>query len=101
MIYRNQKLLDEAKNAPHCMNIVCHAHNMGQVVAAHSNMQKHGKGKSIKAHDIPAYVCGDCHDKIDGRSFPVLPRQEAQLLFYECQYMSMLWLLETGRLVLA
>jgi hypothetical protein len=97
-IYRNQKLLDLAKQAPHCMNIACMAPNSGQVVGCHSNMIKHGKGKSIKAHDIPAYGCNVCHDKIDGRGGYNLPRAEAQLLFYEMQYMSLLWLLQSGHL---
>jgi hypothetical protein len=39
----------------------------GEIVAAHSNHQRHGKGRSLKAHDIAvAFVCGVCHDVIDG-----------------------------------
>lgn len=98
MNYRNQKLLDFAKKAPHCMNIACKAPNNGQIVACHSNQLKHGKGKGIKAHDIPAYGCNVCHDKIDGRGGYNLPREEAQMLFLDMQYMSILWLLQSGYL---
>ena len=34
----------------------------GSVVWSHSNEQIHGKGMSIKAHDLLGnYLCGECH----------------------------------------
>jgi hypothetical protein len=38
----------------------------GTIVAAHSNWMRHGKGKSIKAHDIfHAHLCFRCHGFLD------------------------------------
>ena len=98
MIYRNPKLLALAKEAPHCM--WCKAPNYGQVVAAHSNRQKHGKGVAIKAHDIPAYICHECHGEIDGRTNVMgMDRQAKQMAWADAMFESLLWLLQSGRLV--
>jgi hypothetical protein len=36
------------------------------VIAAHSNNEKHGKGKGLKSHDcFVAAACPPCHDWID------------------------------------
>lgn len=96
MNYRNSKLMAYAKEAPHCM--YCKAANQGQVVASHSNALKHGKGMGIKAHDIPAYVCNECHFDID---FGQFSREQKRLIWADAMFESMLWLLQTGRLVLA
>ncbi len=50
-----------------------------QVQAAHSNMAKHGKGKSIKASDeYTAALCQTCHFEIDqGAKMSRAERQEA------------------------
>lgn len=38
----------------------------GTVVAAHSNLLEHGKGKGIKAHDgMAAWLCYRCHSQLD------------------------------------
>jgi hypothetical protein len=38
------------------------------VIAAHSNKGRHGKGTSLKAHDIfVTWCCSSCHDALDGR----------------------------------
>jgi hypothetical protein len=38
----------------------------GTVVAAHSNLLEHGKGRSIKAHDgMHAWLCYACHVSYD------------------------------------
>jgi hypothetical protein len=82
----------------------CRVVNVGQVVGCHSNSLKDGKGGSYKAHDIPAFLCNECHDVIDGRNqgpSTLLPRQERELIFLEAVYESMLWLLESGRLEVA
>lgn len=38
----------------------------GTVVAAHSNLLEHGKGKGMKAHDgMAAWLCYRCHSELD------------------------------------
>lgn len=91
--FRCQRLLDIAKHAPQCM--CCGAWNKGDVVAAHSNALKHGKGKGVKAHDLVAYVCRECHDAIDGRDMG-LSREARHLMFLEAFYTTQLWLLREG-----
>jgi hypothetical protein len=97
--YRNPKLLAFAKDAPHCM--CCSTPNMGQVVGAHSNKLRHGKGKGIKAHDLVAYLCQLCHDTYDGRIASSLTRDDKDLMFLDAYYASMLWLFQSGRLRIA
>jgi hypothetical protein len=60
--YRNKKLLEAVRQLP-CQ--VCGIED-GTIVAAHSNQLRHGKGKSIKAHDWAiAAMCHTCHTQID------------------------------------
>lgn len=95
--YRNPKILDSARVAPHCMR--CGVAQDGQVVACHSNAIRHGHGQSIKAHDIPAYLCPECHDLVDGRNqglSTLLPREARERIFLEAVYETILWLLESG-----
>lgn len=62
--YRNKKLLELAREMPHCM--LCGKFNNGDVVAAHSNSLLHGKGTGTKAHDFfVAFLCYECHRQID------------------------------------
>ena len=96
MSFRNPKLLWLAKDCPECMR--CRAWNEGQVVACHSNSIRDGKGRGVKAHDIPAYLCQACHDRADGRSNPELTQEARDLEFYYSVYRSMLWLLQEGHL---
>ena len=38
----------------------------GTIVAAHSNLYEHGKGKGLKAHDgMHAWLCHRCHFELD------------------------------------
>ena len=54
----------------------------GTVVWAHSNEQMHGKGMSIKAHDLLGnYLCGACHNLYDRSP---LSREQKQAMFREC-----------------
>jgi hypothetical protein len=67
MTYRNPKLLELARGQK-CMN--CFAED-GTIVSAHSNASHHGKGKSIKAHDIfIAWLCFRCHQYYDEGAGP-------------------------------
>ena len=62
MTYRNRKLLDLARDES-CAN--CGAEDQ-TIVSAHSNLSRHGKGKSLKAHDVfIAFLCFRCHSWLD------------------------------------
>lgn len=84
--YRNRKLLDLAKDSPVCC--ICGEPNDGTVVPVHSDSLADGKGLGIKAHDIPAFGCMSCHQKIHGKG---LTKDEKELLFYRGVYNT--WLL--------
>jgi hypothetical protein len=86
--FRSVALRQLAGVCPHCMG--CGKTNDGSVVLAHSNRLKDGKGKALKAHDVPCYVCKDCHEAID------LHGDDGLRL--EATYASMVWLLQSGYL---
>lgn len=94
-MFRSPKLLHLAERAPHCMH--CKIWNRGQVVACHSNSQRHGKGTGIKAHDLVAYLCPTCHDLLDRRTGE-MPREDRDAMFLEACWQSTLWLLQEGLL---
>jgi len=55
----------------------------GTVCAAHSNMAKHGKGRSIKASDVfVAALCHLCHFMLDQGSR--LSRDEREAMWESC-----------------
>ncbi len=65
--YRNSHLLRMAQGKPCLLRIpgVCNG-DWSTTVACHSNEQKHGKGRSIKAHDYWAVCgCSSCHHWLD------------------------------------
>ena len=64
----------------------------GSVVAAHSNLQMHGKGMGIKAEDCyTAWLCGVCHSKLDqGSQMSKLERKEFMLTAIARTYAQML-----------
>ena len=73
MNYRNRPLLDLAHFLP------CQWCGKGTASEpSHSNQQIHGKGMSIKAHDVFfAALCHDCHAEIDqGTRLSKSERQE-------------------------
>jgi len=89
MLYRNKKLLEAVRTAPcqHCGVID------GTVVAAHSNQQRDGKGKSIKAHDYRiAALCYCCHAGLDQGS--KMSREERVEMWEEAHRKTMGWLFE-------
>ncbi len=97
--YRNQWLLDlPGKAHPPCMN--CGKRWDETVVACHSNQIEDGHGIGIKAHDIVAFLCSECHAQIDGRRerrggerrMPY--REERLILFYHAVYKTWLWLMQ-------
>ena len=83
MNHRSQALRDSARDEA-CVN--CGAQD-GTVVWAHSNEGGHGKGMSIKAHDLLGnYFCAYCHAWYDsGKS----DRENKRALFRECYPKSM------------
>ena len=94
--YRNPKILALASECPTCCH--CGRTNDGTIVACHSNSQRHGKGVGLKAHDLPAYLCRECHDILDGRA-GTLTRFERDQLYLESAWESYLWLLQSGHLM--
>ena len=59
---RSEKLLKLAKGQ-RC--VMCMADD-DTIVAAHSNLQEHGKATGLKAHDcMAAWLCYSCHTKYD------------------------------------
>jgi hypothetical protein len=94
--YRSPLLLSFGREAPYCFR--CHGFNRGNVVAAHSNQIRDGKGKSIKAHDYRiAYLCDTCHFEIDqGAGMTKAERREEWEFAHRA---SIGWLIDTGRLV--
>ena len=97
MIYRNPKLLALAKLAPHCMNPRCHSPNRGDVVSAHSNQLRDGKGWSLKAHDFRiGFLCGVCHFSIDQGAR--LSRAERVELWEDAHRATIGWMFENGYL---
>lgn len=93
--FRSQALRDLAAKCPKCMS--CGAGNKGDVVACHPNSLEYGKGMSQKAHDCPAYLCGRCHDLLDGRTGH-LTLEEKVAMFLRAAYKSWIWLMQSGHL---
>ncbi len=76
--HRSERLRQSANGEP----CVC-CGSVGTTVWAHSNESAHGKGMSIKAHDLLGlYLCGDCHANYDrGPS-----SREGKRIFFREQY---------------
>lgn len=94
--YRDPALLRLAREAPHCMG--CRVPNWGDVVSAHSNQLRDGKGRSLKAHDYRiAFLCGSCHRDLDQGS--KMGRAERVQAWEEAHRATIGWLFESGHLV--
>src|ERR1051326_2152651 len=62
--YRNRRLLDLAHRVNECQN--CGAFTPEGCEPAHSNLGEHGKGVSLKSHDVFfACLCHSCHAWLD------------------------------------
>lgn len=91
MIYRNQRLLEAARELP-CQH--CGAQD-GTVVAAHSNQLRDGKGRGIKAHDYRiASLCYRCHSDLDQGS--TMSKQERLDMWEEAHRRTIGLLFERG-----
>jgi uncharacterized CHY-type Zn-finger protein len=64
----------------------------GTIVAAHSNLQEHGKGMGLKAHDgMHAWLCHRCHAELDqGHSMTKAEKREFMLTAI-CRTYQQLW----------
>lgn len=95
MKYRNKKLLELANDCPVCC--ACGGHNFGNVVAAHSNLLRDGKGMRTKAHDfMVAYLCDACHYALD--QSPEMSRAEREAFFLDAWRNTITWLFLNGHL---
>ena len=80
-MYRNKKILQSAKGQKCTIRSPWCNGDQSTTVAAHSNMQLHGKGKGLKAHDcFVAYACSECHRWLD--SGPERRREKEEAFFY-------------------
>lgn len=94
--YRSRKLLDHIHHCPECF--VCGQWNTGgNIVPAHSNQSRDGKGKGYKAHDYRvAALCHSCHTELDqGNKWTLV---EKRMIFDEAHRATIGWLIESGRL---
>jgi hypothetical protein len=97
MNYRSEALRRSAEGQP-CVR--CGVED-GTTVLAHSNESNHGKGMSIKAHDLLSlFLCSSCHAWFDqGKA----SREEKRQMFRECypkQMVRVSELLAAGKLKL-
>lgn len=85
---RNKKLLALAEDMP-C--VMC-TNQDGTVVAAHSNLLEHGKGRGIKAHDgMTAWLCYQCHYEYDQGSEMSKAEKREYILTAICKTYMELW----------
>ncbi len=100
-MYRSPELLGMARHAPSCMNPLCgKANRGGDIMPAHSNQLRDGKGRGLKAHDFRiAFLCQPCHYEIDQGS--KMSRAERHELWEAAHRATIGWLFQTGRLQIA
>lgn len=91
-MYRSNKLLAHVRTLP-CVK----CGRAGRTQAAHSNLGKHGKGKSIKASDAAIMaLCVECHAELDQGS--EMNKEERAALIHEAIADTYIALVELGRL---
>ena len=81
MNFRSRKLLDQARGRVCTLAVpgVC-CGDPATTVAAHSNLQIHGRGLGLKSHDWAcAWACHACHSWLDAGK---AAREEKELAFY-------------------
>jgi hypothetical protein len=95
-VYRNPELLRLARLAPHCM-CGCGSPNRGDVVAAHSNQLRDGKGRGLKASDYRiAFLGHRCHAELDqGRA---MSREQRERMWEDAHRATIGWLFESGHI---
>lgn len=94
-MYRNKRLLEAVREIPVCSG--CGRANDGTVVAAHSNLLRHGKGRGLKCHDcFVAGLCYACHSNLDQGLD--MSREERQDFWQQAHDTTLLWLFMSGKL---
>ncbi|WP_428383613.1 nuclease domain-containing protein [Nevskia ramosa] len=95
MSYENADLRNLAQNRPcHLLAPGVVDHPEGTSVWAHSNLQEHGKGKGIKAHDcFGALACRNCHAWLDESHASAEEKRDA---FIAGMHRTMLYLWTSG-----
>lgn len=96
MNFQSQDLRDLARGQPCQFNVpgVCN-HRDETTVWAHSNEQRHGKGRGIKAHDCyGAFACSACHHWYDVDPTP--SRTEKQAAFRDAFEATVLFIWTRG-----
>lgn len=98
MTFRSPKLLAMAKDAPVCFG--CQRTNTGDVVAAHSNQLRDGKGRGLKADDFRiAFLCQKCHHELDQGIH--MTKAERVAFWEEAHRHSIGWLFRNGKVKVA
>jgi len=94
-VYRNKRLLEIVRQSPcqHC------GRADGTVVAAHSNLLRLGKGRSIKCPDFyTAALCYSCHSELDqGKNLSKAEREE---MWIEAYLKTIAWLFNNEHIVI-
>ena len=107
-MFRNRRLLDLAHGIDTCQN--CGSQRTEGMDPAHSNLDEHGKGKGLKAHDcFWAALCFACHAWLDnsgGRAFDPSgrfhwDRDGKREMFLRAMHKTWLLLWQTGKLRIA
>jgi len=88
LTFRSRKLLDLARGQS-C--VMCGADDE-TIVAAHSNLQEHGKGMGHKAHDaMHAWLCHGCHAELDQGHFLSKSEKREYMLTAICRTVMKMW----------
>lgn len=94
MMYRNKKILQAAKGEDCTMQSPNCNGDRATVVACHSNMLVHGKGKGLKAHDLFIFFgCSGCHEFYDRGA---ATRDEKEWYFWRAHSRTLMRLLQLG-----
>jgi len=90
--YRNPKILRAAQYVENCF--ACGCPNTGNIVAAHSNQLRDGKGMGTKAHDFRvAFICSDCHTFVDSSK---AAKEEKEELWERAHRLTIAYLILNG-----
>jgi hypothetical protein len=97
---RSRKITESSRGKPCTMFAPgCNGGGGDDVCFCHSNMQVHGKGRSIKAHDVFGFDgCGPCHWWYDKGP---ASREEKEAYLLTAMARTQLRLFEEGLLVAA
>ena len=93
-MYRNKEILKAAEGEDCTMHSPMCNGDRATVVAAHSNLQCHGKGRGLKSHDcFVAFLCSGCHSWYDQGP---ATKSDKESYFWPAFSRTLLRLLQTG-----